>query len=66
MLQAWGRVAERLCREKEFGGAGQSLADHEPAVCTADQEGQCCTHFWIMWEKIYNFLKYKKKIFYGR
>jgi len=33
MLQAWGRVAGRLCGRNRPGGAGQCLAKLEPAVC---------------------------------
>ena len=43
MLQAWGRVAGRLCREKRWGGVlvddGWS-AEHEPSVCPGGKEGQ--------------------------
>ena len=35
MLQAWGRVAGRLCRGKGPRGVGQCSAEHELAVCPA-------------------------------
>lgn len=40
MLQAWGRVAGKLCGGKESKDVGQHSAEHEPAVCPDGQEGQ--------------------------
>ena len=37
MPQAWGRMAGRLCREKESGSIGQSSADHELVLCPGGQ-----------------------------
>ena len=39
-LQAWDRVAGRLCKGRGLGGIGQRLAEHKPAVCPGGQEGQ--------------------------
>ena len=39
-LQAWGRVAGKVHREKGSGGISQQLAEHEPAVCPEDQGSQ--------------------------
>ena len=39
-LQAWGRVAGRLCGRNGPGGVDQHSAEHEPAVCPGGQEGQ--------------------------
>jgi len=38
--QAWGGVAGKLLSRRGPGGAGQQLAEHEPAVCPGGQEGQ--------------------------
>ena len=38
--KAWGRVAGKMPGGKGPGGAGQQLAEHEPAVCPGGQEGQ--------------------------
>ena len=40
ILQAWGRVAGKLCRRKESKGITCQLAEHEPAVFPVGQEGQ--------------------------
>jgi len=40
MLQAWGRVAERLCGRNRTEGVGQSSDEHEPAACPAGKEGE--------------------------
>jgi len=39
-LQAWGRVAGKLCGGKEAVGTGQCLVDHKSVVCLGGQEGQ--------------------------
>ena len=39
-LQAWGRVAGRLCRGNRPGGIDRHLAEHEAATCPGGQEGQ--------------------------
>jgi len=39
-LQAWGRVAGKLPSGKGSWGVGLQPAEHEPAVCLGDQEGQ--------------------------
>ena len=39
-LQAWDRVAGRLCGGNRSGDVGRCLAEREPAVCTGSQEGQ--------------------------
>jgi len=36
-LQAWGRVAGKLPSGEGSCGAGQQLAEHEPAVCPGGQ-----------------------------
>ena len=40
MLQAWGRVAGKLCRGNGSGSVCLPSAKHEPTVCPGGQEDQ--------------------------
>lgn len=48
MIQAWSRVAGRLCGRNGPGGVGQCSEEPEPALCPCSHEGQVAS--WLILE----------------